>query len=123
MKAQAYTLDALISLIIFVAGLLIILSLPTPVNIVPPESSDSVLGSLLSNYEIQRAIYNNDSEKIASYLNSILPEKEYYFVVYNRNWDKIMEIGKNFEGISSIAEIIGINGTINIRYIILKIRD
>ena len=120
-----YTLDALVSLTILILALTVCLSLSSVglTEVRAPTSAERVLGELLLRYEIQLAIYENDAETIRAYIESMLPKgSEYYFAVFDEYWNKLFEIGKDIEGLSAIAQLVGINGTIRVRYVVLKVR-
>ena len=124
-RGQAYTLDALVSLIIMVIALTVCLSLSSVslTEVGAPTSAERILGELLLRYEIQLAIYENDAESIRAYIESMLPKgSEYYFAVFDEYWNKLFEVGKDIEGISAIAQLVGINGTIRVRYVVFKVK-
>jgi len=124
-KGQAYTLDALVALIILAVGLVVCVSLASvnPVRLESPVSAERVLGQLLLCYDLQNAIYLGDVKAIRAHLESVLPKgARYYLAVYDENWAKLYEIGVDFEGVTAVAQLLGVNGTFQIRYVVLKVR-
>ena len=124
-RGQAYTLDALVSLAILVLALLVVVNLTSiaPVNVPAPAPAERVLGELLLRYEIQEAIYTNDVRTLKAYLESVLPSgTQYYLAVFDGNWNLLFELGEDFDSVSAVAQLTGFNGTIEIRYVVLKVR-
>jgi len=124
-RGQAYTLDALVSLIVLVLALLVVVNLTSiaPVTTPTPTPAERVLGVLLLRYEIQGAIYTNDVRTLRAYLESVLPSgTQYYLAVFDGGWNLLFEVGKDVEGVSAVAQLTGFNGTVEVRYVVLKVR-
>jgi len=124
-RGQAYTLDALVSLAILVLALLVVVNLTSiaTVNVPTSTTAASVLGEVMSRYEIQEAIYTNDVRTLRAYLESVLPSgTRYYLAVFDGGWNLLFEVGKDVEGVSAVAQLTGFNGTVEVRYVVLKVR-
>ena len=79
MRAQAYTLDSIASLLILLITISIIAQIEAP-RVEVKGSSDGILGVLLSDYELQNAIYSANVKEIEEYLR---PLGKYYLAVYD----------------------------------------
>ena len=118
-------LDTLVALMVLAIGLIVCVSLASinPTRLGSPVSAERVLGQLLLRYDLQNAIYLGDVKAVRAHLESVLPEgARYYLAVYDENWAKLYEVGVDFEGVTAVAQLLGVNGTLQIRYVVLKVR-
>ncbi|RLE91372.1 MAG: hypothetical protein DRN04_12940 [Thermoprotei archaeon] len=124
-RAQVYTLDALVALLVLVLALSVCLQIGylKPPQVKYPSDAERILGILLESYEIQNAVYRNDPETIKAYLESMLPKgAEYFLAVFDENWKLLFKIGVEVDGVPAVAQLTGVNGTLEVRYIVFKVK-
>jgi len=112
--AQAHLLDAIIaSIILMLFTITSMAILSRPPSFTPHSPPDDVLAVLAQDPSFIKAVYSLDSESLSSHVKAVIGNRPFKLAIYNAsNYELLLRIGSDIEGVASIVELSGCEGKV-----------